>query len=1256
MPLRAHDREIVWDRNLAPGAVTYDLRQLVPDGYPTAPTSCAIVSGNGAGHWSVAGFNLSNAAVPTAEVYALGVRFSRAGEADLTVTLTITTPQIVRYVHRTAGNDLADGLTRATAWSSIPGELGASGLPSSWRPNAPALCVIAGDSVCRVGQVSNIDKLTYASGHLLGWGTTPAEVTSFAPMEGAVAVSALEVGGNANWASIKRYARPLPDSACPLRYGGWDGRLSMPAQWPARGADRLTGSQNPRLQETAGMRRVALASVSVAERQVINSKGDEVTVYDIVITDPAMDAGANAGLNFTGYEVNLWCGQNHIHAFAITGHNAAAHTLSCTADLLPVFDSAGFTAYSIQGHPAFIRAADDFAWSLDKQTIYGWWGGDPEIATQQFVFRVSTSTAGGGGPNLAFSGGAYGLRISGYFTSELNPNGGGYGGNTFVSTTCTHKVIGCAFRFGGSRRDQAGAVRFQKAGTGLDNWLIEGNDVRETFRTSGIRLSAANTGSRIRWNTLDRISFTAIYSATSTNVLIELNRVSNTFSTHGNCITIYTGAINPTIQFNEVRNSARPLTHHAITGGHIYANLFETDLSMEAATGWNKNSTDVLWERNLFTFPPGAVLDGSDSVMLRGTGTAKNCAFMGFTLDSPGPVMQNCFSGYRSGNEGNFLVAPHSGNSRADLPVWDGVNMRAQEKAAIGPGWFGYARVVADVSSLTFADQNGVGTGSQVVFKSQLSADAPSVNGVVSGAASSQVRVTSDAAGTVVLSDWAASFAGAVAGNWIWVRHTATSVNNSPTVSSLDLGSGNVFTATSRTVAASGWPNQVFDGTQDWRTAQIALPGEDSKYMTGGFAGRFDNIDAVTTGTFAGTRTGNAYWQVEALITGTSPNKQIAFRIKGRDINNLNQCYFSTPTFTLGEEFTLMWSVDLTKPSGAEGIKVRYKGNMVPATVLSGWVQDGLITWSGLNTYVFGNAKLVGVVGCFMIENSWVDITSDDVWSKFTALRLGKANGVSIFGRRPLHLLVGNSATWNGAGGINLGRAGDIAGGKFAKGGGNDVTGAPSSVNAWPSYTYATALTITGPAKVQDGVPAAFTVTPNGALADPIVVALGDSGGGGAWSPLTINFAVTPSGAANYTPAGVGYRTLTGGAGGLAGGALVVESTGAPATAYTVDLAAGGPLGVPAAYTLTLNGANPDGVAIDPGLSGISGLISPDWVLDPGIAQISGQFTPMEVGMATFTPASTLADPPAFTYAARPNAPGGVEGGPALSLSVTLGL
>jgi hypothetical protein len=191
--------------------------------------------------------------------------------------------------------------------------------------------------------------------------------------------------------------------------------------------------------------------------------------------------------------------------------------------------------------------------------------------------------------------------------------------------------------------------------------------------------------------------------------------------------------------------------------------------------------------------------------------------------------------------------------------------------------------------------------------------------------------------------------------------------------------------------------------------------------------------------------------------------------------------------------------------------------------------------------------------------------------------------------------------------------------------------------------TAATGVTLSGPSGGVVGVASAnFTVgvTPGGGtISGTLVVTPNDSGGGGTFTPSSVNLTTgSPTATITYTPTSVGAKTIgVTNAGGLSNPTtLTYTSSGSAATAVTLTGPTTGIAGVASTnFTVGANGVITGTVSVTPSASGCT--FTPSSVnISSGSPTATFTCTPAAAGAKSITLANngSLSNPSAWTYTA----------------------
>lgn len=1229
--LRIEDHVIVRDRFAHPGDAPIDLNKILqPREWPAeyAPTSYVLEPNS---HFTLNGTTLDVSAAGDAAdldggVYLLHLTAQRAPLAPCSAILTVYAFADTRYVAPDSGDDSADGLTMATAWRHAPGESGAAAAAADFAPTVMTLINIKGGT--RLGPIQQVNRCHYGS---YGWGVGKPEVTTMTPLPAGNPAAAGDTLNNPQTANIRKFAVSLTHST-PIRDGvGFEAPLAFPAQWPAAGANRFLESQDPRFNGTRGMRQLPLSAI-----EDLGDGGGGQRIYRI--TDPGL-AAAYPGIDVTGRTCNLWVTANHVHPAVIELHEPGLNRWTFRSK--PYLSGQTVIAFNLVGHPAFIAGPGQYAWNQTATELLAWFAApQAEIATATVAMRFTALNTDNGASNIRLSGG--------HSTVTSGISGGAYCGVSIAGATLTHMILDVDFRHILSDRDQAACIRTHTSSvTGkIYNWKVYRCTVEETNRSSGFRFSNQdNRGHEFVGNWLRHIGFTSYYVLNAKNCLFQSNYNLDCQSPHGNVYTLYIEnrdqptygyGKDVTIRYCETRNCTRPLTSDFVENLVIERSIFEVDATAQAFQPW----MDLINQQitgSYFALKAGTAADETKwAAWLRGSGMVTHCVFDGLVISTSNiPTFQDCLLTQHTTQtpELEDLAAPSARNVYSAQPPWDGVTISPKRKQTLGAGWLGTRFAISGVSNVEFADVINAAPGQlYMVGPAQLRTDRASIT--IQCPAGVTMRATSDLGGANVLVDWASTLAAVPDGAYLWVRANASTTSNYESVHLLDLGDGNLIPWRIKTKRASGWPNVEFGLEDNLRTAaNVALGVGTSPYMTGQLTMLWSAFPAGTS-TVIGPTTGSLWWQITVLPSGK-------LRILGRNAAGTAQVQFDTPqAFTLNAESTLAWTVDLTKATAAEGVLVSLDGGPpLPPGGTPTWTGPvGSINWGGVHTWNFGNSKVAGVVGCFFLDQRLADLTSADVRERLTnPLRLGP-NGENVFGDPPNVLILGKQADYNSAGGINRGKGAGVgagAGAKFVAQAGTAVASAPASETNWPAFQYATEVRLTGPSTLREGQVGAFEISLDGALMNPIAVALG-GGPGWAQASVTLQPGVDPKATVTFTAGAAELRQLIATAPGLsaAGRSLLIERP--PATSYDFQLgAAAAPIGVEVPYRVELNGSNLEGVSIDPGVNGFSARFEPELILPPGVTVLEGVMIPITVGLGHLAPASTLVDPAPIPFEAQ---------------------
>lgn len=1259
------------DRYVAAGDAPIDLfAHMVPSGMGT-PTACSISWTTGtAGHWDRTGGSVAaSSAGDTANL--------SDGEYVATVTMTWSTfaapndvasaelriicPASSVYVDPVTGSDAGAG-SKAAPWQHSPDDPNVTpgSVAANYTASGLTLCVHKNGALIRSGYVAGDANLINAAG--VGWGTgAVAEITGADLLPAHTAPSSGEVFANPRLATIRKFTLSTPftkgrfliDRDLP------DGLIQW-AQWPAVGSDPYKYAADPFVNATRGMYIVPVNSYVVA--------GAASTWTCPASLHAAWDAefGSNS---VVGAVLILPGSGNFLSRKLITAHDVGARQV--TFDIGSAYDTVsgqvyengttGASAVQIVGHPASIKAPDQFAWKADAFTsatpvIYADFssGAAPEIMTRHTGMDASGVS----------NGAIYGFKMSGFVGAGVNDKQGSGVAVDKPSGTWRYDALDITGKYftcvdGG----KSALIRYSNAST-CNASIIQGNDLQFSVGVAVIRATcSAFTSCLFTGNSSDRCTVTSAYVANADiNTIFEHGEFTGGSGPHANCMSFYE---NPylTIRYNHAEG-CRPLTiSNAAVVSHDNMYIMD-DLAQGAAIygGSGHSFTRDTWLRAPGVASTAKALSAGGSAVIS---TFTSCIFDGLT-GGAGATFTGCLLTNRAtaGEAIDANVAPDSGNTYVPN-LWTGTLLPSW-KAILGTGPHGRDYLYG-ISYLTITNQVDIALSSVVEHGwVQVTTDGTKTLTPQAGLEYRTNTVTGDAGATA----WTSTPGSVTSGLWLNFRLTSSASNLGAVAKTIDFGEGNVFTWTVTTARANAWPGVNIDSTtpDEWRLSTSSALGTDSRFATVIFV--IKPTAWVNSTTFIGHYTGNTTFRVELLNT----RKLRISSFRNNASTSIISSFDSSTAFAAPGgapfEIAVAMTVDMNAADFATGVKVYVDvgagwvahATTTPATFTGSGTQN--IGWSiANNLFRVAGAAIDGVLAMVYVHREWIDLTDAAVRDKISALRMGGASdGSSLTGTQPLVFLVGDEAYWDasGAGAVNnRGTAAD-----FTKHGSTDVTPATGYGTTWPPYTYATAVSdLAGPAGVV-GVAREYSVDFNGALANPATVALSDGGAGGTFTPASLVFDPAAEPVAqtfDYEPAGAGTVTITAAATGFTSDTLAVVVSTPQATGYTFSADdASVNVGDPVELTLVLNGGNEDGTAFGFSLAGGSGVFDENpAVLVAGLTTLSLTFVPSTAGTITITPDNTegLTDPAALDIVVSAPASGVVATArPRLALRLGLGL
>lgn len=1277
-----NDRILYRDKNAGSGDAPIDLEALMLPAAIATPTSWTITAGNGAGQWAISSGVVDAASSSVAaDTYTLTVEATWSGYPapydEATATLTIVVPAATVYVDPASGNDTNSGTSQGSPWAHAPGDANvvSGSTAANYNPGSPTLVVIKGGSFIRSQLVQTRESIIYCGGEEVGWGTGPTTYCGADPLGSHATPSSGEVFDNPNVANIKKWTSAAWGGV-PRKLGQYlidrdAEELITWAQWPARGPDKFLDAADPaREQGGGGMHFYAIANIVF--------DGADSTVAWPEDLQTLMDGdslvGAYVGVETNPNEVTYFridaddletgtfdCGNyeqdpNNIPtAMQVVGHPkliSGVDQFAWSADGLTIYAWTQ-SASNIEVLKRVQGLNGDVARTANAVglTFEGYYGEASALSSGSGISVVTT-------PQKTLLC----VRNTIRWIVGANQRGAGIytaGAGHVVDHVVSGNLVYDCVRAGGLRlnpRNIDGLIQcnvVDRIGRTFIYYnapirgVVEGNTLRNGVSAHGNGFTFYNDSkvaedlvfrNNLAENVARPLTKDEIPGATFEDSLFEMDAsqrdsvrlyASHTTESWSRCAFLRRrddeGATGENAFEGPGTSSTNSVILTGVTGNYTVAETVTFSSGGSGVVSTWSSAHGILFMTSVSTRPTvGATVTGGTSGAtgtvdaLRGGGALDHCVFDGVTGVQGGQTITNSLILRDVGNfEPQNNVSPNSGNALAfDPDVWDGT-LTAQMKQYLGLGRLG-DRFLYGIAVIDFEDETNVPVSDTIESDwAQLEADGTKTLTVTGG----EAQIANDGSGTGAGS-WAASHSVAD-GKWVKLRRTSASTPATTSTVTADFGEGNVYVWKIATARASGWPLIAINSSDDWKCSAsgsgVALGSGSTSYATilvplGAFT------TPGSTQTIFGQYTGALVCQLQMLTA-----RRLRTHLK--DASNNTIARFDTPDLP-GTAVDVLITVDMTKASGGsssgytdnDGIRIFFDGERKTLPVNpSTWTQNAQIGWGVANTNVhFSGATGApdSVGGIFIWDLLAPTATAADT-AKFTALQMGRGGFTNPLGTSPLVTLVGDEDWWENAAaaspGLNRG-----SGPKFLKQTGTDVSYATGSSQAWPSYTYAGALSVTGPASPVEGQASTYTVDLDGSLWAARTVTLSDGGAGGTFSPTSLSFVPAEDPVAqafDYTPAAAGAITLAVSATDLTNGTQEVVAQPAPATAYSLS----GPIrvGTPVQLSFALNGANAEGVTFVFSVSGVTGTFDPDPTpLEAGATAGSVTFTPTSAGTA----------------------------------------
>jgi parallel beta-helix repeat protein len=484
-----------------------------------------------------------------------------------TTTPATTTPAApttgTYYVDFASGNNLNPG-TQALPWKHAPGDANATGNPAK-------TVLKAGDTVLFKGGVSYYGNVQVNGGGTPsapvtlrgdGWGSGKAIIDGSEPITGFTrCTSAADCGGNSNWAQI--YKAPLtapafltenPELSLNLTQGD---QVLVPAQSPA---PQNRYYQNPD------------TFYSVPKENVTTT----------TITDSRIAPLGNA---LVGSYVYVWVVPNETVSRKVV--RVSGSTITLSSPITPYTDRDTKYAFANVNSSQVFDAAGEYYYNLGTKTIYVWpFGGTNPSGVVRYGARPY------GVDVSKFSN----VTVSGFKFQKQTGDGPreGSGVQKFLLTKSENVQIlnnEIALTLGSKN----GAISL----SAIDGLVVEGNsihDLRDDIR--GILISKSEDAT-VRNNELRNIARTGIAYFGVDGGRISGNTILDSYSTHGNGMSVYLGSKNITIDRNTIRNANIALTVERSSNLTLTENVFDgAGRAMYVVADWGGMTGTVSLKNN----------------------------------------------------------------------------------------------------------------------------------------------------------------------------------------------------------------------------------------------------------------------------------------------------------------------------------------------------------------------------------------------------------------------------------------------------------------------------------------------------------------------------------------------------------------------------------------------------------------------------------------------------------------------------------
>lgn len=476
--------------------------------------------------------------------------------AEVVLTIIVKADADCRFCDFASGSDANNGTTPALAWKHAPRSYPFTGTQVTLGAGK-VLFFKAGKHRYSLGDTidSNFGTLPHAGSagdpfvyNAWGWGLGRGRIMGDVVEAGTPqSVTQAEVGGNPNWASLKKIAIGTAIERWQRFFSG-DVMLN-PAQYPTPANPRLSEGMQDSTNSQGAFTGIAMTSSSGTSPRAFQTGGASGTIT-WVDARLASKLGNVASVTVEGRKVVYWAAGNYAAYATITSYDFATSTITATPVVATALYDAGngFTSLGVVLHPALIDGVGQYAVSADGLTVYYW---EPN-ADEKSVSRRKCGMPVGGVDHV---------RVLGFEFSRFAGNGNALGsaiarsaGRVTVDVDISNlRIEHCAMADGGGVISNTGTTDIGWADSNIERIDVGFCPYSGFFRSgaqfvasSASTLTEAEVGALAKGKL--RYCYVEDYAMSGTSILLVLSRhieiAGNVhragLSPHGGGLKLYT--------------------------------------------------------------------------------------------------------------------------------------------------------------------------------------------------------------------------------------------------------------------------------------------------------------------------------------------------------------------------------------------------------------------------------------------------------------------------------------------------------------------------------------------------------------------------------------------------------------------------------------------------------------------------------------------------------------------------------------------